>query len=111
MKAVTKIMFVDDAGEKFFGEGPARLLQKVEELGSLRAAANSMGMAYTKALKLVKQTEKALGFSVVTRTTGGKDGGGSRLTAEGKEWLMKYDAYREACAQANSKLYMEFFPK
>lgn len=111
MKAVTKIMFVDDAGEKFFGEGPARLMQKVEELGSLRAAANSMGMAYTKALKLVKQTEKALGFSVITRTTGGKDGGGSRLTAEGKEWLMKYDAYREACEQANSKLYMEFFSK
>lgn len=111
MKAVTKIMFVDDAGEKFFGEGPARLMQKVEELGSLRAAANSMGMAYTKALKLVKQTEKALGFSVVTRMTGGKDGGGSRLTAEGKEWLMKYDAYREACEQANSKLYMEFFSK
>ena len=47
MKAVTKIIFLDDDGEKFFGEGPARLLHGVEEKGSLRAAALSMEMAYT----------------------------------------------------------------
>ena len=45
MKAITKIIFVDDHGEKFFGEGPARLLRGVEETGSLRAAAMSMDMA------------------------------------------------------------------
>ena len=49
MKAVTKITFLDDSGEKFFGEGPARLLNGVREHGSLRAAAMSMDMAYTKA--------------------------------------------------------------
>ena len=52
MKAVTKITFLDDNNEKFFGEGPARLLHGIEETGSLRAAAASMDMAYTKALKL-----------------------------------------------------------
>ena len=50
MRAVTKIIFFDDSGEKFFGEGPCRLLTAVEETGSLRAAALSMGMAYSKAL-------------------------------------------------------------
>ena len=45
MKAVTKITFLDDNGEKFFGEGPARLLRGVESTGSLRAAAMSMDMA------------------------------------------------------------------
>ena len=44
MKAVTKITFYDDAGEKFFGEGPARLLRGIEETGSLNAAAKAMGM-------------------------------------------------------------------
>ena len=39
MKAVTKITFLDDNDEKFFGEGPARLLRRVEATGSLRAAA------------------------------------------------------------------------
>ena len=50
MQAVTRVIFLDEDGEKFFGEGPCRLLHAVEQTGSLRAAAQSMGMAYTKAL-------------------------------------------------------------
>ena len=38
MKAVTRILFLDEAEIKFFGEGPCRLLRGVEETGSLRAA-------------------------------------------------------------------------
>ena len=37
-------------------------------------------------------------------------GGGSVLTPEGKEWLTRYEAYRDACIQANRQLYLEFFP-
>lgn len=111
MKAVTRITFLDDNGEKFFGEGPARLLHGVEENGSLRAAAISMDMAYTKALKLIRNAENALGYPLIRRTTGGKDGGGSCLTEEGKEWLQRYEDYRDACKEANSKLYLEFFPE
>ena len=109
MRAATKIIFFDDNGEKFFGEGPAQLLGGIEEKGSLRAAALSMEMAYTKALNIIKHAEKTLGFPLVIRTTGGKSGGGSRLTAEGKEWLERYEAYRDACIQANQRLYLEFF--
>lgn len=111
VKAVTKIIFVDDTGEKFFGEGPARLLRGIEDKGSLRAAALSMEMAYTKALTIIQHAEKTLGFSLVIRTTGGKAGGGSKLTKEGKEWLERYEEYRDACVQANSKLYLDFFPQ
>ena len=111
MKAATRITFLDDHGEKFFGEGPARLLRGVEAYGSLRSAAMSMEMAYTKALKLMKQAEAALGYPLITRTTGGKDGGGSVLTQEGKQWLFQYEAYRDACVKANQSLYRKFFPK
>ena len=111
MTAATKIIFFDENGEKFFGEGPCRLLKALEETGSLRAAALSMGMAYSKALKLVKNAEAALGFPLTMRNTGGKDGGGSTLTPQGKEWLRRYEAYRDACIQANRRLYPEFFPE
>lgn len=111
MKAVTRILFLDEAGDKFFGEGPCRLLRGVEETGSLRAASLSMGMAYTKALKILKNAERALGFPLTERTAGGRDGGGSRLTPRGKEWLERYENYRNACIQANERLYLEFFPK
>lgn len=111
MKAVTKIVIIDDNGEKFFGEGPARLMHGIEETGSLRGAAMSMGMAYTKALKLIGNAEKALGFPLTERVTGGIKGGGSRITPKGKEWLTKYENYRDACMAASARLYMEFFPE
>lgn len=109
MKALTRIIFVDENNEKFFGEGPARLLRGIEATGSLRAAAENMEMAYTKAIKLIKNAEKNLGFSVTTRATGGKSGGGSVLTPEGKEWLIKYEQYRDACLRANQELFKQFF--
>ena len=111
MKVITRITFWDQNGEKFFGEGPARLLRGIEEHGSLRSAAMSMDMAYTKALKLMKNAEAALGFSLTTRTTGGKAGGGSILTPEGKAWLSRYEAYTKACAEANQQMFRKFFPK
>jgi molybdate transport system regulatory protein len=60
---------------------------------------------------MIKNAEKALGFPLLIRSTGGKSGGGSVLTQEGKEWLTKYESYRDACLQANRQLYMEFFPQ
>lgn len=111
MRAVTKIIFTDDNGIKFFGEGPFRLLRSIEKNGSLRAAAMEMEMAYSKASKLIKQAEANLGFSLTTRSAGGKDGGGSVLTPEGKNWLRQYEAYRNACVKSNQALYKQFFPK
>ena len=111
MKTVTRITFWDEKGEKFFGEGPARLLRGIEAYGSLRSAAISMDMAYTKALKLMKNAEAALGFPLTTRTTGGKDGGGSILTPEGTAWLRRYEAYAKACTEANQQMFRKFFPK
>lgn len=111
MKPVTKITLTDDNGIKFFGEGPCRLLRCVEKTGSLRAAAMEMEMAYSKASKLLKQAESTLGFLLTTRSTGGKDGGGSILTPEGKQLLRQYEAYRDACIKANRALYRQYFPK
>jgi molybdate transport system regulatory protein len=111
MKAVTRITFFDENNEKFFGEGPARLLRGVERTGSLRAASLEMNMAYTKALKLVKNAEAALGFPLISSMAGGKAGGGSNLTPKGKEWLERYEKYRDECIQANYRLYLEHFPK
>ena len=111
MKPVTKIIFTDDNGTKFFGEGPCRLLRCVEKTGSLRSAAMEMEMAYSKASKILKQAEASLGFQLTRRSTGGKDGGGSILTTEGKQWLRQYEAYRDACVKSNQSLYRQFFPR
>lgn len=109
MKPEMRVYLMDDENRKFFGEGPYRLLRAVEETGSLRAAAGTMDMAYTKALKMLRHAEQAVGAPLTTRSTGGKDGGGSRLTPEGKELLAKYEAYRDQCAEANRRIYHQIF--
>lgn len=110
MDVMTRITFMDENGEKFFGEGPCRLLQAIEAHGSLRSAAMSMNMAYTKALKIMKNAEQSIGFPLITRTTGGKDGGGSILTPEGKLWLERYKSCRDACDKANREIVRSYFP-
>ena len=108
MRAAPSIyLFKDDI--RYFGEGPCRLLRGVQECGSLRAAATRMNLSYSKAIAMVNRAEEALGFPLTEKQIGGKGGGGSVLTEEAISFLEKYEAYREACYEANRKLYLEFF--
>ena len=111
MKFDICVFLCDDDNLRFFGEGPCRLLHLIEETGSLRAAAISMGMAYTKALTIMKRAEKNLGFPLTARRIGGKGGGGSALTPEAKEFLHDYETYRDACIQSSRELYSQIFSK
>lgn len=71
-----------------FGRGIANLCLGVREKGSLNAAAKGMKMAYSKAWRIIKETESALGVQLLDR-----DGAhGSTLTDEGNKLL---DAYLE----------------
>ena len=94
MKPALRVMLCDDAGERFFGEGPCRLLHLIEETGSLRSAAAQMGLSYSKALRLVQHAEKELGFALT----------------EARQFLERYEAYRDACVQTSRELYSAFFP-
>lgn len=111
MKSDIRVFLCDDDNLRFFGEGPCRLLHLIEETGSLRAAALSMGMAYTKALHLMKRAEKNLGFPMTARTIGGKGGGGSVLTPEAKEFLHDYETWRNTCIQSSHDLYTQVLSK
>lgn len=97
------------ADEKCFGPGIAQLLQKVEELHSLRAAAIAMGMAYSKAWTILKASQKALGFPLLYSTTGGKHGGGAVLTPQAKKLLAAYGEYCSALQSCGQELFAEKF--
>ena len=94
---------------KAFGPGIAQLLHRVQELHSLRSAAISMDMAYSKAWTIVKNTEAALGYKLLQSTTGGKNGGGAVLTEEGASLLRKYDEFCAELKACGDKLFAEKF--
>ncbi len=87
--------------KKVFGEGPLKLLKKVEELGSLRQAALSMQMSYSKAWKIMKHVEEELHIKLLERKIGGKTGGGSTITREAKDLIKNYEAL---VASVNKKI-------
>ena len=97
------------ADQKCFGPGIAALLHRVQELHSLRAAAVDMEMAYSKAWTIIRNSEKALGYSLLASTTGGKNGGGAELTPEGAELLRKYDIFCEELRQYGDTLFSKMF--
>lgn len=86
-----------------FGKGIADLCTGVREHGSLNAAAKHMGMAYSKAWRIIKDTEEALGFQLLIR-----DGAhGSELTPEGVKLLDLYARISQEISQEAMKLYQE----
>jgi len=96
-------------GEKFFGEGPYRLLKGIARLGSLRSAAQEMNMAYTKAFRILKNAEEQLGFPLTSRKIGGRQGGGSVLTPEAEDLLARYEALKTDCSRELQRLYTLHF--
>ncbi len=90
---------------KCFGPGIAQLLRQVEDKHSLRAAAISMGMAYSKAWTIIKTAEKELGFDLLVSTTGGKNGGGASLSQQALSLLAAYEQY---CTDVRAYAQKEF---
>ena len=109
MRPDLRAYLLDDDGNRVFGPGPVALLERVGELGSLRAAAIDMGMAYTKATRLVRDAERAFGFPITERTVGGSGGGGSRLTPEALDLVERYRAFERTSRWALSSAYATCF--
>ena len=77
-------------GEAFFGPGVCELLEGIREKGSIQAAAAGMKMSYTKAWRILNRVESAMGTQLVTRVSGGRHGGSSRLTEVGERAVRAY---------------------
>ena len=70
------VRLYSDDDHRCFGPGIATLLRRVELHHSLRAAAASMEMAYSKAWRIIRTAENVFGCKLLTSTIGGQHGGG-----------------------------------
>ncbi len=68
------------------GLGVVKLCERVQEFGSLNKAAADMGMAYSKAWRIIKNTEEGLGISLFIR----QGARGSHLTPEAEALIALY---------------------
>lgn len=95
--------------ERDFGPGVTSLMQLVKEKGSLSAATREMGMAYSKAWKILKHAEEDLGITLMEGRSGGSSGGGTVLTKEGEELLEKYQQFEKESQTEVDKIFQKIF--
>lgn len=72
------------------GPGKVELLALVGETGSIRAAAEAMGMSYMRAWTLIKTMNACFREPLVVASRGGKKRGGAELTVTGRTALKLY---------------------
>lgn len=107
LKATLRL--IDGEGQRCFGPGVASLLEGVQEKKSLRAAAGSMGMAYSKAWRILRTAEDAFGCRLLDSTIGGRHGGGAVLTPEAEALLEGYQRLRREVEAYSQAKYEEIF--
>ncbi|WP_201353525.1 TOBE domain-containing protein [Hydrogenimonas urashimensis] len=79
----------------FLGHGRMELLKKIDETGSISKAAKAMKMSYKAAWDAVDTMNNLAEKPLVERVTGGKGGGGTRLTAYGREVVETFRVLEE----------------
>jgi molybdate transport system regulatory protein len=93
---------VDLGGDHKLGPGKIRLLELIDEHGSISAAGRAMRMSYRRAWLLVESMNESFREPAVATQHGGPSGGGAALTAFGRELVERYRAMERAAAAAVS---------
>lgn len=107
------VWFERDGGV-FFGQGRYELLEHIAELGSLKLAAEKMGISYRGAWGKIKATEEIMGEKLIVKDSNKE---GYHLTEFGRKWMDEYKAlYDDVLAFARkrklellSKIYLPLF--
>lgn len=88
-KATLRIrVWIEEEDEIYIGIGSTLLLQHIEQLGSLRKAAEALGMSYRRAWGKLKNAEERIGQPLVEKTKG--KGQRFNLSPFGKELMEKF---------------------
>lgn len=72
-------------GENLGGSSRVELLAAIGQLCSITGAAKAVGLSYKAAWDAIDTMNNLAGEALVERVTGGKGGGGTRLTARGQQ--------------------------
>lgn len=70
------------------------LLERIEQLGSIAAAARSMKLGYRNAWLWIESANRLAPSPLIEKTAGGAGGGHARLTEEGKKAIARYKNLR-----------------
>jgi molybdate transport system regulatory protein len=92
--AVRSKVWIEIDGEVVLSQGKVTLLEAICETGSIQKAAYRMGMSYRHAWGIIQKMENRSRRKLVITKLGG-NGGGSVLTVEAKDWLLRFRRFHD----------------
>ncbi len=97
--------------EGVFGDGKWRLLKIIDSEGSLNAASKALQISYRKAWGDLSKAEACLNIALLEKHRGGRMGGTTCLTEQGKEWVKAYTKFRSEIEKAAEKAFKKHMEK
>jgi molybdate transport system regulatory protein len=102
----SKIWIEDQNGKVVFSLGRYRMLDAVQRLGSLQAAANELKMSYRAVWGRITATEKRIGKPLLI-----KDSQGSRLTPLAETLIKQFRGMREITESEADETFSDLMAK
>ncbi|MBV5320380.1 MAG: TOBE domain-containing protein [Sulfuricurvum sp.] len=82
-------------GQSFLGAGRIELLERIDKTGSINAAAKEMKMSYKAAWERINGMNALADQPLIDRLTGGRGGGGTKLTPYARELIATFQRFNE----------------
>ena len=82
------------------GPGKAELIERIDQTGSISAAARAMGMSYRRAWQLVEALNADFRAPVISTAIGGQRGGGASVTAFGRRLAARFRTMEDKASAA-----------
>lgn len=101
---LTGKLHIDTAMGSFLGDKRIRLLEAIDKSGSISQAAKAVPMSYKAAWDAVDDMNNVAPEPLVRRSTGGRHGGGTELTAFARRLIAFYRALEKESQLALEKL-------
>lgn len=86
-----------------------QFLELVDHTGSLQMASDCMHISYSKGWNMVRDSELQLKCALLERSPGGANGGGSRLSPQGRSLVQSYRAVQTEARAMVDALYRKYF--
>ena len=102
MSKIEGRFWIKKGNKNFLGAGRVELLKNIDKFGSISKAARVMKMSYKAAWDAVDIMNNLSEKPILERVSGGKGGGGSRLSEYGKKLIKDFEMLEK-----NYKLFLE----
>src|SRR5512136_1369431 len=86
-------VWIEHNGVVVLSEWRVKLLEMIDQTGSISRAADKMNVTYHRAWEKLHEMEEGLGYKLVNAQVGGVHGGGAELTPQGRDLMKKFRAF------------------